>query len=368
MLLLCFLVFHSARQVGLERISQGVARLYYIYPVVIFVFLVGFRFNVGIDFPGYTNYFSFQSNYNLDSIPYSMGFYYLIDLLNYLNLPPQSLFVVMAFVQVVLLLNISTFCKRASVLVVAFYFLELSFINSLNVTRQAIAMLAVILFIYNFRGKNFFISTLYLLVALIFHKSALFFSIILLMLSYVILTRPIKYLVVFLILVSTLFADQITATFLSSLEIFKDLPFLDSYSAYLRGDEDLFKDSSNSIGGILISFLDVYLVLKGSDYLKKDDTNSLEYFLILFSVGAILNPIVNTAGYIGLQRAVMYFTSYRFIIIAFVLYLGLKQGGTKLERSGFVLFVYLTFYLLWFINAISVGAAGSAPYKFYDFL
>ena len=127
-----------------------------IYPIIIFTIIVGFRYQVGGDFTGYEGYFNEQVNLdNTNQVPYEFGFFMLIELLHFIGLPSQSLFVITAFIQALLLTKIIRISRECGSLVILFYFLSLSFIESLNTLRQSIALLAVVISVYQYREGNF---------------------------------------------------------------------------------------------------------------------------------------------------------------------------------------------------------------------
>ncbi len=146
---------------------------YKILPIIVFVVVVGFRYDVGGDFQEYSYYYNSQKDLHWSQVPYEYGFYLLIDFLIALELPAQSVFILCAFVQVLLLLKLLESCGESAAWIILFYFLTLSFIESLNVMRQGIAVLCFIVFVFNYCKYRYIIGFCYLLFGLAFHISIL---------------------------------------------------------------------------------------------------------------------------------------------------------------------------------------------------
>ncbi|TCN77393.1 EpsG family protein [Shewanella fodinae] len=334
------------------------------YPVLIFTIIIGFRYNVGGDFPTYVNYYNEQYDISDPSkVPYEFGFFLIISTLQSLGLDYQSIFIVVAAVQIILLLKIIQLSNESRFLVLFFYFTTLSFLESLNVMRQGVAVLAVVLAVYYFKNKNYLNFILNSVIAMCFHNSSLFAIPIIILISNL---NFIKYriFIILLIFIFNVFSIEIFKFLIS---IITELGVFGKYSGYLEVSSDLFiksKNNSISIGLIISTFTDIYIITSYQRVKKNSNYRGLScYFINAFIVGTLMYPLAAASGFITLQRIMMYFYGVKYLVISDILMKGMNNGNW-IERKGFMLFIILTFYLVWFIAAVSIGAAGSSPFKF----
>jgi hypothetical protein len=337
-----------------------------IYPIIIFTIIVGFRYQVGGDFPGYEGYFNEQINLdNASQVPYELGFFLLIELLHFIHLPSQALFVITAFIQVLLLTKIIRISRGCGTLVILFYFLSLSFIESLNTLRQSIALLAVIISVYQYREGNLKSFIIYALLGLAFHLSTIV-AIPIIVISSFINVHRIRLFISVMLLIIIFFSGEIADFILSLLPMLGALGF---YNGYLVVREDLIFEASASGGfGLYISVMtDFYLIYRGSSLIAGAHYPLPKYLFSAFVFGALFNPIAVESGFMTFSRGLMYLYGLKFIIMGCILFIGYKEGN-KYERTGLLMFSLIMVYLLWFYSAVLSGAAHSAPYYFYDFL
>ena len=334
------------------------------YPIFVFILIVGFRYNVGGDFSAYNDYYNDQSFISDPSqVDYEYGFYKLIELLLYFDLPAQSLFIVCSFFQVVLLLKIIQISRSSGFLVIFFYFTTLAFIESLNVMRQSIAFLGVILSVYYLTNKKFGLSLLNISIAAIFHGSSLLAIPLIYLLSKSSLHKY-SSVIILLIIFSNLYPIEIFSMFI---DIAANFPFIGGYSGYLVLSKELFIENINSgisIGLILSLSTDIYLVRRSREFIDYGGRSLSSVVFNSYLVGCLIYPIVAATGFLALGRGMMYFYGMKFIIISTVLYRGYKNGNI-IERNGLLIFPIALLYFLWFCVAVYIGAAGSSPYNSY---
>ncbi|WP_351089094.1 EpsG family protein [Shewanella sp. S1-49-MNA-CIBAN-0167] len=334
------------------------------YPIVFFIIIVGFRYNVGGDFPTYEEYYVDQFFVSDSSqVAYEFGFYTLIEILHFFSLPSQSLFVICSIFQVVLLLKIVQIAKGSGLLLIFFYFTTLSFIESLNVMRQSIALLGVILALYYLANKKYKYSILNTMVAVIFHSSSLL-AIPLMFLLYKSSLYKYRYTIILFTLLSHFFAVQFFSFFV---DMVLELPIFGGYSGYLAFSKDLFIENVNdgiSIGLILSLLTDVYLIIRGTKFIAMNSRSLPSVVFNSYLIGCLIYPIVASTGFLALGRGMMYFYGMKFVVMSAVLYAGFKSGSI-LERKGVILTPIVLLYLLWFCMAVYIGAAGSSPYQSY---
>lgn len=331
------------------------------FPICVFTILIGLRYNVGGDYWGYTTYFELQPYLRPNEVPYELGFYALIEVLHFFNLNSQSLFFITALIQSFLLIKIINLLKRESTFVILFYFVLLSFIESLNTIRQSIALLAVIIAVVDFKDKKHVSGFVYACVAISFHTSALIAIPILIFLSFFKLARFNKT-ISLMIITSLVLKKKIVEVLFSMLPGTNDGAI---YLNYLAAREDLQMGQTSGVGmALYLSILvDLYIVNSASRLLFSFDSKA-KYLFSSFAVGAVLSPVVVEANFITFSRALMYFYGLKFIVLGAIIHYGFLSK-CRLESSGFVCFALTFVYFVWFFNAVLKGAALSAPFQFF---
>lgn len=351
-------------QIVRDRYGRLVCEIIKPYPVMIFILIVGFRYNVGGDFPAYVSYYNDQYFISDSSeVDYEYGFYILIEILHFIDLPSQSIFVVCSFFQIILLLKVIQLSKESGFLLIFFYFTTLSFVESLNVMRQSISFLGVILSVYYISNRYYKYAFVNMIIAVMFHNSSLLAIPIIYLLSKFKLYRFTSVFII-LIMISHYFAIEIFSIFI---DIISSLNFVGGYSGYLVMSKELFIKNINngiSIGLILSIFTDIYLVTRGKQFIDFSDKSIISIVFNSYLIGCILYPIVAATGFLALGRGMMYFYGMKFIVMGVVLYRGFKNGNS-LEQYGFLIVPVVIMYFVWFCVAVSIGAAGSSPYHSY---
>lgn len=369
--LVIYLVFTLIYTLMLSSISEKLASgvisntVYFLgsmYPTILFITFVGLRVDVGVDFQSYVKYFNNQSYFDIEQAPYSMGFYFIINKLNSFHFSSQSLFIVMSFVQAILLMCIARISGRAAFFVIILYFLQLDFINSLNTSRQALSMIALVLFVFYIRKSLWFKSSVFFIIAIIFHKSAVYASVLLLVFSFVdVSSQRDKFFIIIMILtaISTFFSNYISTIFISKLDVFSNISLISEYGGYLKATSDLIlSGKGNTIGGVIIAILDLVILKFALEHLND---RRISYFVMTFSFCIILTPIASDSGFLSFQRGLLYFSAVKFFVCGVTLFYMYHNMKKRLHSLVF-LFMYLFFYILWYSQAVLVGAAGSAPY------
>lgn len=146
-------------------------------PAFIIYFLVaGLQYNVGTDYMAYFYTFSGDMSLYLKKSEYL--FYYLVEFLNYLNLPPQSLFLSISFIQSVLIFYYFKLIKKDNVILwlffITFFCITNIYNNQLNGIRQYVVVCFVpILTLVLYRKKiGLYIALVF--ICTLFHSSAVF--------------------------------------------------------------------------------------------------------------------------------------------------------------------------------------------------
>lgn len=160
-----------------NRADKGYRIDSYVYLGIFFIafsLVVGLRYNVGNDYPSYVrNFIDISKNFNKMEI----GFQFCNTLLKSLGFSFPSIFILVAFLQMLFFIKSFDFYPHLLIWGMFMYFATLQFFISLNVLRQT---LAFCIFLYGIRfivAQALWKYILCIVLAGLFHKSA--FSLIL---------------------------------------------------------------------------------------------------------------------------------------------------------------------------------------------
>lgn len=353
--------------------EQGEVVINYLNPgvyvfILFYSLVVGFRDNVGLDYAGYTSWYEHFRLTGKFYVENEIGFRMIIVLLSTINLPYISLFLVLAFFQIVFLIlaiNRLSFVRGWY----SFFFLTcLLFFMSMNVMRQTIAY-----YIF-FWGYFYFLDRKYLqyigiiLFGMLFHK-----TIVIPALVGVFLRGDIFKNRVFLI--AFLFAGSFLLPLV--LESFFKLifPVADwlGYGFYIEiaGSLTQFTEDNQTGDGLgLLLFLIIDgLIIYYSDKMKEEfKLNYFIPFFNLFVIGAILSRAF-AANFLFLRIA-EYFINFRVLMLAFLCLYFVRNK--KSSVSNYVKFttlqsIVVILMLAFFYKAILNNAAGCRPWSFVFF-
>jgi len=161
-------------QYGYRHKSKLLQVLGLLLPII----LGGFRYDVGLDYMSYFNAYADivnpQSVYRYEGTPgLEYSFHFIAQLSHYLNGGPILMFTVYCAVTVFAFYGALRLSKPGHVGYALFFFYSIFFLNSFNIMRQGAAMsigsLAIIHYIHGNKRKAFF----FILLASLFHISAL---------------------------------------------------------------------------------------------------------------------------------------------------------------------------------------------------
>lgn len=330
--------------------------------IALYTLVLGLRHNVGGDFQGYVGYFdSVRDGVTSADVPFELGFYWLIRVLRYFDLPPTSLFLATCGIQIAFM---SAWLRRYPLLAswfLYFFFTTLILFRSLDGVRQALAFSILLYAIPSLLCRNPIKYLALVALAAMFHLSALVF-----MPLYLAIDRKMplgRYLQLALMLASYLVAD-----FLKDL-LFEVLPLLSvaaNYDGYSEVQESLFFESEATGFSLSIAFT----LLVNSSLILLSDRLRLLYsmwgfriYYNIFLVGALLQPAVLAANYIPFARFNYYFDAFKVVILSFLaIWAFTSQDANRWTRAGGVVIVGI--YFVWFFIAILKGAAWCAPFQF----
>lgn len=327
-----------------DRFSNGLK----IFSLFVFLLILSFRYEVGGDWRGYVNDYNSANWDRYEFLYASIGRF-----LSFLRLPYHGLIGLIAFLQIVLIRRLRD-CYNVSGLIIFFYFALLFFFESLSILRQMVAVpLFYLLLEFVIMGKlaN---SLLLLLVMLGFHSSSLV-ALILIPLARILGKASLRtiYTILPLILIFILNID-----FYSLFQDLVRLAFnyhLIPSQGYAVMDETLFFAKNDYLGyGFYLYLWTSIVVLWKYKNLK---ANPLLRGVWLIQL--ILFPVVQEMNNIGISRLYMY-VSFSNVLVYSIIFGSL--GKTYYETA--VKYISFVGYIVYFIVALSRGAAHSSPFTF----
>ncbi|MBB4839784.1 hypothetical protein HNP52_002853 [Sphingomonas kyeonggiensis] len=341
--------------------SQSGANIASLITVVLVTVVIGFRYAVGGDFFGYIDYYTYTTMYDTPSTVYfEPGFLYLIQFLKLFSFPPQAIIAATTCVQCILL--VAWLRKRVDLAaLVIFYIFSTLLIFEVNSTiRQGVAFFAILVALDAINRRNLFLFGAMIFLAFLFHRSAIVFFPIGLMLWRVSLP-PVSLQLGGLMLayfMTQLFSDQVIFLF-SYLA-----PMLD-YTSYGRTSRsDLLLTGGYDSYGIAAFFwmiVDIILILFSRRTAARWADQGYARYHYLFLVAAILTPVNTSWGFIPFARALFYFNGMRAICLAFLTADLLSRRSLRDASFAAALLVMFT---AWLVVGIARGAAWASPYQF----
>lgn len=303
-------------------------------------FVMGFRYGVGTDYNSYESIFvSINQNIQttmVDNIEY--GFYYLNKFLSLLTNNPQSIFVLSSLL--IMGFYISGIYKRSRDNSLSFLlFIGLGYyFNSMNGLRQFIAI-AIVFFATHYletfeKGSNFKFIT-WVVIASLFHKTALIMLIFLICVKY--LKGRFFFIVTGLISLFIFLNINLISNLLIKLNI---------YTFYLTSTSNFLKDGGSALNIILSSTIVIFCLAK----IKTLKKNELLLFRFKILWCAFLLFVFFQQFGSGAIRLSYYFSSIYLVLIPDILAVYFSGKLRRLLTLFLVIVLVLLYYYLLFSN------------------
>lgn len=342
-----------------------------IFPIIVFSIIMGMRYDVGIDYLSYREEYKdfLLFGYPNDRMEY--GFLILEKILVFFRAHYFFFFFIFAFIQIYF--TYLVFVKNKELYLLPFVAFSLictvEFLSWSNTIRQAISCC---IFVYSIRytvNKNFLWYIFFITIAVMFHNSA-----IILYPLYFVFIYDIFYLKSITLQLSILFI----AVYLSSSNILSTVVIQLDYFMKLVGYGDRFdfntlSNISNNyeyrtfgIRSILNLLISIVLIIYNKKIKSFFCSKYLERYYSMFYIG-IIGAIITRQSHI-LQRPFMYFTTFYFIISAYLLfYLWYIRNKSQLNYLIFLLIIGL--YIINILTYIYISAIkpeqGDIGYLFF---
>lgn len=333
--------------------------------IFVYTIMIGLRHDVGLDYPLYTSWFNYYRDTGKFFVDNELGFRAIIQLLTSLNLPYESLFLVLAFFQIVFLTLAISRIAFLRDWYFFFFFTSLLFFMSMNVMRQTIA------YYLFFWGYFYFLDRKYLkyigiiLFGMLFHKTIVIPAVVGIFLRGDIFKQ--RALLISFLVAGSFLLPVILESFFKL--IFPVVDWL-GYGFYIKMADTLtqFTEDNHTGDGLgLILFLVIDgLIIYYSDKMKEEfKFNYFIPFFNLFVIGAILSRAF-AANFLFLRIA-EYFINFRALMLAFLcIYFIRNRKGSLSNYIKFTTLqsIVIVIMLAFFYKAIFNNAAGCRPWSF----
>jgi hypothetical protein len=329
--------------------------------LLLLAFIIGFRYEVGVDWFGYKTYFeSIKNNPSLTINDQMMepGFYYINKVIANWGLSYEWMFFAIAFLS--WLFYFKSVPPFILPLFIFFLFVDEYFFWGMNGVRQFAAM-SIWLFSIRFIVNKKILKYIFLiLLASIFHRSVL-----ILFPFYFLpqIKNYKKYLMISIFFISILFGTS--KTFISLIEEFtlwlgQYFDFIGTYSNYISSDYfTINTEIEGGLGYIFKIIVNLSIFILGGSVVKKKP--ELSIYFILFFIGAIIFNLSYNVQILG--RFNNYFLIFRPVVISFIIWYYWKIPNYRL-----IIITFCSLYLILFLRAIYSSSNMCSPYQFSFFV
>lgn len=337
---------------------------FYVF-VLSYALIIGLRFDVGIDYSNYSDWY--ETLVNTGHFPIEknndFGYVWLNHLLFFLNSHVSILFITLALLQILFFAFAIQKIHFLRTWILFFFFTCLIFFFSMNIMRQ---MLAFFIFFYAlnmyFERKITRCFILFVL-AFSFHKTVLVLFVLLPLIKFDWYKKRILQLGLFVasIFVLPLFFDLIIVAITPLVDML-------GYNYYIEAidiiNEATLENKTGSGLGLYLFYLVDLLIIIFSNKLKTfySRYNYTAYFNLYFT-GIILNVIFSN-NFI-LARITEYFVNFRMIVLAFLcFYLWKHKDNFNVIFGKPIVILIVLAFIIFFYRALYNNAAQSNPYQF----
>lgn len=361
-------VIASCRERKVCLASGGVRRqLSFANPEIIvmimsFAIIFGCRYNVGVDYSSYLDAYLWGSNREYEPL-----FAFVTKAMSESGIHYAIYFSLWAFLECFLLFY--TFKEQRYLFPYIVFFLIFGsyYLSMMNIIRQQVAACVFLYSLHYVDNKNLFKYYVLLLIALLFHKSAII----------LIIVYPLfqikkdwfyKYWVQFALLVVSIFLstqyDVVVKSVTKAFEMFAGVAGYDNYVIGILYNEKL--NSANQFGnntgaGIYISiFIDTCIIAYSKRMKRYYGSSFFNILYTLWFIRIIADFIVGDS--IILNRPFMYFYNVKMIILSYFMYYCV-MSKRWLPQSLALIVVLL--HIAMFVNMQSNGIINTSRFSFF---
>ena len=327
----------------------------YFLSLIIISIIVGYRYNVGVDWDGYRIAFLDSGSLTFRENSFEFGYFIINKTMNLLGFSYQQLFFLINFITWYFIYK--SIPNRLLFYFIFFLFCSEFFFWSMNGIRQFTAISLLLFSIKYIIDRKLIKYLLLLAVASLFHKTVFFL--------FPLYFIPYKHLYNRTIMVGifcfSLFLANISQIVkvieegVSALAFLYNLqnPFLDRYFV-ARGGLVLEEDIALGAGYLLIVLSNLFLLLMSRDIVEKNPSLKIYYFL--FFLGAVIYNLSYST--LELTRLNQYFIIFKVHILTFTTYYFIHYS-----KKNFISYALVFLFFIIFLAAIYNSSNMSNPYK-----
>lgn len=341
-------------------LSKITVTFQYLIALLIISFVVGFRYNVGVDWSAYVD--SFVQIKENPLIPFrdqnhELGFFFINKAIAALNLSYEWMFFSVAFISWLFIFK--SIPKSILPLSIFFLFADEYLFFSLNGVRQFVAIGIWMYASHFIISKNFFKYCLAIIFASLFHKTVLF-----LIPIYFLPFNKIhdSFFWIFLFAISFVLGwTRLFVEFMDHLLTYLTTrySFLYSYNIYIGSKYSTISVESQPGLGFAFKILVNLMIIATSSIYTKLYPRTLPLFILFFFGSVLYNLFYNIQL---MDRFINYFLVFRSVVLAFLAFHFWKMSAYKIP-----VLIFFTLYLLLFLTTIYNSSHMCTPFRFTFF-
>ncbi|MBQ7194276.1 MAG: EpsG family protein [Bacteroidales bacterium] len=359
--LLILLLAHSALVHG-KKFTPAAWLAVSLGPILLMALVLGFRYDVGMDYMMYAQHFDNIGRYLNDEETYEPVYELINIILGRAGAPLPLLFMVTVGLETAFFYMAFEDKQEMLPFAVLFYFITGQIFYDLNIVRHAIATMIFIWSLRYLDSGEFWKYLLGIAFASCFHIAASVLILVWFLRSpkRLFIDRP--SIVVILFIITLIIGPIVTKTLFDPM---KDVFEVLGYKNYIYLVEDWEMDISSGMGMYLHKALDLVTILLGLKFAGQIGSKSFNAALRTFIIGAWLANIFGLN--MLLSRIPFSLTSLRILILPVIAANVLKdrENGKFTLEMGIMAGVMII-YLVLFVADIAGGASKCSPFQFYS--
>lgn len=337
--------------------SYTVFRWDVLVPVILISFLMGMRYEVGIDWENYKEYYEeVKRGSDLTNSGIEPAYFFLNQCIAWLQLPYQFFFFVIMLLHLLLLYKSFDQYLFLLSLGIYFYFTTI-FFTSLNIQRQTLSFCVFLFSLRYFTDRKWIPYFLCIACATLIHYSSVILFPLYFVGSKYFIVLDKKWLQLILYVFSFFTGVYILNFILNELALYiTGAKYLNTIKAL--GSKEM--EVNTGIGLITTTLVDVCLILYASKLSKVYYRFHFHLLFRIFFIGILLS---NALGLdVFLSRVPFALVALRFLMLAFWVYYLLNIKNTLIAYclGIFILLLYFGMFVL----AIFHGHTGCSPFQF----
>jgi len=341
-------------QIREVKLSQPIVNWVSFVPILFMSIILGCRYNVGVDYLNYYNYYYNLRHFSNES-EFEYGYRLLNQICSELHFTHHVLFTATIFIQLVCFYHCINKDRKILPWILLFLFITGQLFHNLNVVRHAISASFFLCAVKYIIERKLFKYSIITSLACLFHNS----SVILFPLYILGIKQKISFIdnrvyALLIFIVSFIMGDIVVSTFIEG--IMNGL-VLFGYKEYIYTVEGGNMEINSGYGMLLNKFLD-YCTIWFSHYLYRDKIKGFVPFYRIFFVGIIFQNLFGLN--LILNRIPFCLLSTRPIVLGYIFY---YCWGKRIQWNYILSFIILCYFAL-FLQSIRTGGDGCSPFQF----